>query len=78
MYITAGGTFALYSLLKRAGHSRIVGQAHPTDATLERYSFAQGSQRSASVQQRGRTDSIDWKKRLARNGTYQQVLRSHY
>ena len=77
MCVDVGGTFALYSLLKRAGDFRTFGKAHPTDTTLERYSLAQTSQRTSSFQQRNQSDRIDWTTRLARNGTYQQVLHLH-
>lgn len=71
--VVVGGTFALYSLLKRAGDFRTFGRAHPTDTTLERYSLAQSNQQSSSLQQRNQPDRVDWTTRLARNGTYQQV-----
>lgn len=68
--VCAGGTFALYSLLKRAGDFRTFGQAHPADSELQRYSLSQTGQRSSSLQRR---NQIDWRTRLARSVTYQKV-----
>ncbi|DBA95327.1 hypothetical protein WJX82_010494 [Trebouxia sp. C0006] len=70
-----GGTFALYSLLKRAGDFRTFGKAHPADTKLERYSIVQGAQQSNTLNRRGQPDSVDWRLKLARNVTYQQVIR---
>ena len=75
--VHAGGTFALYSLLKRAGDFRTFGKAHPADTKLERYSIAQAAQSNA-LNRRGQPESADWRLKLARNMTYQQVqLCSH-
>ncbi|KAA6426043.1 MAG: potassium transporter [Trebouxia sp. A1-2] len=70
-----GGTFALYSLLKRAGDFRTFGKAHPADTKLERYSIAQAAQQSNALNRRGQPESADWRLKLARNMTYQQVIR---
>ncbi len=77
-HVHTGGTFALYSLLKRAGDFRTFGKAHPADTKLERYSIVQGAQQSNTLNRRGQPDSVDWRLKLARNVTYQQVhLCSH-
>ncbi len=71
--VHTGGTFALYSLLKRAGDFRTFGKAHPADTKLERYSIVQGAQQSNALNRRGQPESVDWRLKLARNVTYQQV-----
>ena len=71
--VYTGGTFALYSLLKRAGDFRTFGKAHPADTKLERYSIVPGAQQSNALNRRGQPESVDWRLKLARNVTYQQV-----
>lgn len=68
----AGGTFALYSLLKRAGDFRTFGSAHPADTKLESYSTAPGL-RQKSQSDRAYTYDTDWRTGLARNISYQKV-----
>lgn len=68
-----GGTFALYSLLKRAGDFRTFGKAHPADTKLERYSVVQGGHQGNALNRQHQPEHVDWRLKLARNVTYQKV-----
>ena len=69
----AGGTFALYSMLKRAGDFRTFGNAHPADKNLHRYSSKQESQQDKNLERNSTRQDSDWRVKLARNSIYQQV-----